>query len=103
VVVAAVLMIGSLLLAAKQKWQWQAPMIRFTRHARNRMRLYRLTEADVSDALRQPHHVTPTSRGEQHAWKHVPTGWLRVTYVEEHQTLVVVITVTVRRRGPEET
>jgi len=76
-------------------------MIRFTRHARNRMRLYDLTEIDVTEALSQPDRLTPTSHGEQHAWQHIPRGWLRVTYVEEHQT-VVVITVTVRRRGPEE-
>jgi Domain of unknown function (DUF4258) len=76
-------------------------MIRFTRHARNRMRLYQLTEADVTGALRQPDRVTPTSHGEQHAWKHIPRGWLRVTSVEENQILIV-ITVTVRRRGPEE-
>jgi hypothetical protein len=76
-------------------------MIRFTRHARNRVRLYHLTEADVSDALRQPDGVTPSSHGEQHAWKHTSRGWLRVTHVKEGQT-TIIITVTVRRRGPEE-
>lgn len=76
-------------------------MIRFTRHARNRMRLYRLTEAEVSDALRQPDHATPTSHGEQHAWKQTPRGWLRVTSTQEGQ-VTLVITVTIRRRGPEE-
>ena len=76
-------------------------MIRFTHHARNRMRMYHLTEAEVSDALRQPDGVTPTRHGEQHAWKHIPRGWLRVTCVKEDQT-TIVITVTVRRRGPEE-
>ena len=54
-------------------------MIRFTRHARNRMRLYHLTEAEVSDGVHQPDSVTPTSHGEQHAWKPIPRGWLRVT------------------------
>lgn len=76
-------------------------MRRFTRHARNRMCLYHLTEAEVSDALRQPDRVTSTSHGEQHAWKPIPRGWLRVTCVKEDQT-TIVITVTVRRRGPEE-
>ena len=76
-------------------------MIRFTRHARNRMRLYRVTQAEVTDALRQPDRVTPTSSGEQHAWKQIPRGWLRVTYAQEGQGSLV-ITVTVGRRGPEE-
>jgi hypothetical protein len=76
-------------------------MIRFTRHARNRMRMHHLTEAEVSDALCQSDGVTPTRHGEQHAWKHIPRGWLRVTFIKEDQT-TIVITVTVRRRGPEE-
>ena len=77
-------------------------MLRFTRHARNRMRLYRLTQAEVTDALHQPDRVTPTSHGEKHVWKQLPRGWLRVTYSEEG-LVTVVMTVTVRRRGPEET
>jgi Domain of unknown function (DUF4258) len=84
-----------------QGWKSEAAMIRFTRHARNRMRMYHLTEAEVSDALRQPECVTPTRYGERHAWRHIPRGWLRVTFVKEDQT-TIVITVTVRRRGPEE-
>jgi hypothetical protein len=76
-------------------------MIRFTRHARNRMRLWRLTEAVVTEALRQPDQVTPSSQGQRHAWKQHAAGWLRVTYSQEDQTLMV-ITVTVRRRGPGE-
>jgi Domain of unknown function (DUF4258) len=76
-------------------------MIRFTRHARNRMRLWRLTEAEVTEALRTPDQVTPSSHGERHAWKQTARGWLRVTSVQEDETFVV-ITVTVRRRGPGE-
>jgi hypothetical protein len=76
-------------------------MRRFTRHARNRMRLYHLTEAEVSDAVRQPDRVTSTCHGEPHAWKPIPRGWLRITCVKADQT-TIVITVTVRRRGPEE-
>jgi hypothetical protein len=76
-------------------------MIRSTRHARNRMRMYHLTEAEVGDALRQPDYVTPTRHGEQRVWKHIPRGWLRVTFAQEDQT-TIVITVTVRRQGPEE-
>jgi hypothetical protein len=65
------------------------------------MRLYHLTEADVSDTMRQPDGMTPTRPGEQHIWKQIPRGWLRVMCVPEDQT-TIVITVTVRRRGPEE-
>jgi hypothetical protein len=77
----------------------RGPMRRLTRHARNRMRLYHLTEAEVSDALRQPDRVTSTSHGEQHAWKPIPRSWLRITKADQ---TIIIITVTVRRRGPEE-
>lgn len=76
-------------------------MTRFTRHARHRMRLYRLTDDEVINALTQPDRLTPTGHGEQHAWKQIPTGWLRITFAEEHQD-EVVITVTIRRHGLEE-
>lgn len=76
-------------------------MIRLTRHARNRMRLWQLTETEVTEALRHPEQVTPSSHGQRHAWKQTAQGWLRVTYAEEDETFIV-ITVTVRRRGPEE-
>jgi hypothetical protein len=52
-------------------------MIRFTRHARNRMHLWRLMEAEVTEALRTPDRVTPSSYDENHAWKHTAQGWLR--------------------------
>ena len=54
------------------------------------MRLYRLTEDEVTEALQQPERVTPTSHGEQHAWKQIPRGWLRVTYTQQDQVTVVI-------------
>ena len=74
-------------------------MARFTRHARNRLRLWRLDEADVIVALEQPDRVTPSDRGRLNAWKRSAERWLRVTYTVEDSGRVV-ITVTPRRRGP---
>jgi hypothetical protein len=45
----------------------------------------------VRDTLHQPDGVTPTRHGEQHVWKHIPRGWLRVTSVEADQTTIVII------------
>ncbi len=77
------------------------PSIHLTRHARNRMRLWHLTEADVTRVLTQPDRVTPSRHERQHAWQQTASGCLRVTYAEEGG-IRVVVTVTVRRRGPEE-
>ena len=73
-------------------------MTRLTRHARNRLRLYRLTEHEVINAHTRPDRFTPMGHGEQHAWKQIPRGWLRVTFVEEHRDQVV-ITVTIPEEG----
>jgi hypothetical protein len=37
-------------------------MICLTRHARNRMRLWQLTAAEITEALRHPEQVTPSSQ-----------------------------------------
>jgi hypothetical protein len=39
------------------------PMLRFTRHVRHYIRLYRLTEAEMTEALHQPDDVTPRGHG----------------------------------------
>lgn len=71
-----------------------------SRHAKNRMRLWELDPTDVLAALAAPDRVTPSRGGRHHAWQYSRARWLRVTYADEGGTRVV-ITVTVRRHGPE--
>jgi len=74
--------------------------VSFTRHARNRMRLYKIAEADVQAALAQPEHVTEGEFDARHAWRQTAAErWLRVTFAVE-ATRTVVITVTPKRRFP---
>ena len=76
------------------------PHYQFSRHARNRMRRVRLTEAEVIAALAKPDEVRPSYKDRQNAWKRRGGQWLRVTHVIEKATTVVV-TVTLTPRGPE--
>jgi hypothetical protein len=76
-------------------------MIILTRHARNRLRLWKLTEVDVSETLAAPDEVTSSHHGRRNAWKNLEGRWLRVTFIQEDDT-ITVITATIRRRGPEE-
>ncbi|MBI4354340.1 MAG: DUF4258 domain-containing protein [Candidatus Omnitrophica bacterium] len=72
----------------------------FTRHARNRMRLYDISEADVMTSVTQPERVTTASLGDRHAWKHIEGNrWLRVTFKDEGGRRLV-ITVTPKRHAP---
>lgn len=80
--------------------------LRFTRHARNRIRFYRLTRAFVEVVLATPIAVTPDKAGKRNAWGE-PTAYLieqgyraiTVTFIVE-QERTVIISVTPRRRRP---
>ena len=72
----------------------------FTRHARNKMRLYGITEEQVAIILQAPDHLMNGGEQRWNAWRQMGTRWLSVTYTDEAARRVV-ITVTPRRRGPE--
>ncbi len=78
------------------------PSFRLTRHAKNRLRRWDIQEAQIAEALNRPEKKTEGRVGRFHAWTRAEARWLRVTYVAEPAGLVV-ITVTLRRRGPERT
>ncbi len=73
--------------------------LRFSRHARNRMRLWKITESDVGAVLDEPEDVTPSYRGRKNAWKPFRGAWLRVTFAEAGK-VTVVVTVTPMDRKP---
>jgi len=70
----------------------------FTRHARNRMRLYEISQEEVRAALEHAEEVTAGAFGRQHAWKRGVHGrWLRVTFRDEPARRIV-ITVTPKQK-----
>lgn len=78
--------------------------IRLTRHARNAMRFWRLTESDILPVIAEPDTLALSVKGRLNAWKQTPKGLLRVTYISEFDRLVV-ITVTIvgpQHRPPAE-
>jgi len=74
--------------------------IYLTRHARNRLRFWRLTEDDIRAVLDEPSYRTPSEHGRLNAWKETERGWIRVSFIDEGSRRVV-ITVTIRRVGPD--
>ena len=71
-----------------------------TRHARNRMRRYKVDEESVRAAVAGPELLTPGTFESEHAWRRVDENrWLRVTFKNEG-TRCVVITVTPKRKLP---
>ncbi|OGL16750.1 MAG: hypothetical protein A3K12_04085 [Candidatus Rokubacteria bacterium RIFCSPLOWO2_12_FULL_71_19] len=71
--------------------------IRFTRHARNRMRRYRIGDALAEDAVRSADWEEPTVSGRLNCWKRVAERFLRVTVREEPERIVVISAVFKRQ------
>jgi len=70
--------------------------VRFTRHARNRMRWYAVSQ---EAAVRSPDATTAGNGQRVNYWRRLDASFLRVTAVEEIES-IVIITVTLRSRGP---
>ena len=79
----------------------RGPSYSFSRHARRRLQLARLTPADAMTAYEQATTIRESIKGRWNAWAQIGGRWLRVTYRPEGDR-IVIITVTVRRRGPDE-
>ncbi len=73
-------------------------MIKYTRHAKNRMRLHRITEAEIESAINNPDFIEPSPEGKLNAWKKVSEKYLRVTFKEDAGK-VLVITAVKKKKG----
>ena len=72
---------------------------RFTRHARNRMRWYKVSGDEVAKCLEEPQWTTPGAKDTTHAWRARGEQFLRVTFVEE-RGIIWVITAVIKERPP---
>jgi len=68
----------------------------FTRHAKNRLREAKLSQADAEFVLRNPVRVERETRGNWRYLGQVEGRWLRVVVADDNPN--VVITVHLRRR-----
>lgn len=73
-------------------------MIKYTRHAKNRMRLHRITEAEIESAIDNSDFIEPSSEGKLNAWKRVSEKYLRVTF-KEKAGKVLIITAVKKKKG----
>jgi hypothetical protein len=72
--------------------------ISLTRHAKNRMRLHGITESDVVAALEYPEFLEPSTGDRMNAWVRTSDKYLRVTYKDEINR-ILVITAAKKRAG----
>jgi len=71
--------------------------IRIVRHARRRMVHREITQEEIEAVLRQPQRVAPSLKGRQNVFGPSPGGWLRVTFLETADEVIVI--AAVRQRG----
>lgn len=71
---------------------------KYTRHAKNRMRMHDITEAEVEAAIEEPDFTEPSVEDRTNAWKKTGDKFLRVSYKDE-PARVLVITAVKKKKG----
>jgi hypothetical protein len=72
--------------------------IKYTRHAKNRLRWHKITEAVIESAIIKPDFVESTLEGRLNAWLKLSDKYLRVTY-KEILGKVIVISAVKKKKG----
>lgn len=76
--------------------------LRFTRHAKNRMRWRKIAEEDVRHSISKPEFIEKTEYGDINVWVKLSADqYLRTTYREE-QDAIVIISVVKKKTMPKE-
>ncbi len=67
--------------------------IYFSRHARRQMKWRGISEAEVKDTVSDPEAVEDSISGRKNALKHIGKKWLKVTFVEEGDRIIIVTAI----------
>ncbi|MBI4715602.1 MAG: DUF4258 domain-containing protein [Nitrospirae bacterium] len=67
--------------------------IYLSRHARRQMKWRDVSEAEVEEVMRRPEVTEDSVKGRKNAFKHLGGKWLKVTFIEEPDRIVVVTVV----------
>lgn len=72
--------------------------IKYTRHAKNRMRMHAITEAEVEVTIKKPDFTEPSGEDRTNVWKKAGEKFLRVTYKNDSAG-ILVITAVKKKKG----
>ena len=62
------------------------------------MRRHEITEAEVESAIRTPQYLEPSEEGRVNAWTETSGKFLRVTFKESEDDLLVITAVKKKKR-----
>lgn len=68
------------------------PLI-YDRHAKRRMKWRRISQEEVESVLNNPDKVEPTKMGRSNAFKRMGTRYLKVTYKELPDAILIISAV----------
>ena len=68
-------------------------VIRFDRHAKRRMKWRKISEAEVISVLKEPEKMEPTIYGRINVFKTMGSRYLKVTYKEFENEILVISAV----------
>jgi len=75
--------------------------IYFSRHAKNRMRRFKIEKEEVIQVVKAPELLEQSIKGRQNAWRRRNKEYIRVTYKEEHGRIVIITVTLKEKRGRE--
>ena len=67
--------------------------IRYDRHAKRRMKEREVTEEETEMAINNPDYIEPSIKGRKNAYKFIGSRFLRVTFKEEIENILVIESV----------
>ena len=62
----------------------------FSRHAKGRMRWRKISEEEVKATILKPEKIEESKRGRKNAFKHIDRKWIKVTFIEEGDTINII-------------
>jgi hypothetical protein len=72
--------------------------IQYTRHAKNRMRMHDISEAEITAVMEDADFTEPPVEGRINVWKEISGKFIRVTYKDE-SSRIMVITAVKKKKG----
>ena len=71
-------------------------VVKYDRHARRRMKWRRISQAEVEQTLKEPEKTELTEQGRKSAFKTIGTRYIKVTYRELKDEILIISAVDKR-------
>lgn len=64
-----------------------------SRHAKRQMKWREISEEEVRETILNPEKIEDSIKGRKNAFKHIDQKWLKVTFIEEGNRIIVVTAI----------